>query len=63
GANDPEEDEAAQMARLMGFTGFKTTQETHVAGTAGGVCHVVKPRKYRQFMNRPGGFNRSLSPS
>jgi len=49
------------LAAMMGFSGFGTTAQKHVAGnTEYGNAEVKKERKYRQYMNRPGGFNRPL---
>jgi U4/U6.U5 tri-snRNP-associated protein 3 len=46
---------------LMGFSRFSSTKgKKHV--DYGGV-ETHKTRKYRQYMNRPGGFNRPLDPS
>jgi len=53
------EDEIAMM-RAMGFCGFSTTKNTHVVGNTTGAVHTVVSRKYRQYMNRKGGFNRPL---
>ena len=53
-----------QMAKLMGFSGFGSTKETKVQdnyeGAAKGTVQRKKERKYRQYMNRKGGFNRPL---
>lgn len=52
--------EEIDMMKMMGFAGFDTTKGKQVNGNdAGGVHHVVR-RKYRQYMNRRGGFNRPL---
>lgn len=48
------------MMRKMGFGGFGTTKGKKVEGNIGGMAKVNKPRKYRQYMNRKGGFNRPL---
>ncbi|PAV67694.1 hypothetical protein WR25_04213 [Diploscapter pachys] len=48
------------VAALMGFTGFSTTKNTKVVGNADGAVKINKQRKYRQYMNRKGGFNRPL---
>ena len=52
------------MAKLMGFSGFGSTKETKVQdnyeGAAKGTVQRKKERKYRQYMNRKGGFNRPL---
>jgi U4/U6.U5 tri-snRNP-associated protein 3 len=61
---DEDEDESAAMARLMGFSGFDTTKnkavEDNFTSAAKGSASVKKARKYRQYMNRKGGFNRPL---
>lgn len=53
----PEEQE---MMRIMGFCGFDTTKGKKVEGNDVGAVHVILKRKYRQYMNRKGGFNRPL---
>lgn len=53
----PEEQE---MMRTMGFCGFDTTKNKKVDGNDAGEVHVILKRKYRQYMNRKGGFNRPL---
>ena len=62
---DTEMSEEEKMARLMGFSGFNTTKNTKVAdnytGAAKGASQRKKERKYRQYMNRKGGFNRPLA--
>jgi len=60
---DDEDNEAAQLKRMMGFNGFKTTKETKVPGNDKNYG-VRRPKRteYRQYMNRVGGFNRPLSP-
>jgi len=57
-----EDDEAAQMAKLMGFSGFDTTQNKHVNDPNANISGVFKKtkREARQYMNRPGGFNKPL---
>ncbi|XP_059094583.1 U4/U6.U5 small nuclear ribonucleoprotein 27 kDa protein-like [Tigriopus californicus] len=49
-----------EMMRVMGFSGFTTTKGKKVEGNNTGEVHVVLKRKYRQYMNRKGGFNRPL---
>jgi len=62
---DYEEDEQMQM--LLGFsTGFGSTKgkavdDNHKSASKG-VAAKNKARKYRQYMNRKGGFNRPLDP-
>lgn len=53
----PEEQE---MMKAMGFCGFDTTKNKKVDGNDAGEVHVILKRKYRQYMNRKGGFNRPL---
>ncbi|KAK8191062.1 uncharacterized protein BKA78DRAFT_352492 [Phyllosticta capitalensis] len=58
---DPEE---AEMHRVMGFSKFRSTHQQKVPGNE--YNYAVKKEKvtkYRQYMNRTGGFNRPLSPS
>ncbi|EPY51353.1 U4/U6 X U5 tri-snRNP complex subunit [Schizosaccharomyces cryophilus OY26] len=53
-----EQDPMADMQSMMGFSGFGTT----TGKKHGDVGQVFKQKKakYRQYMNRPGGFNRPL---
>jgi len=67
---DVEEEEAgadddveAQMQAMMGFGGFGTTKQKKVQGNAAYAVSKSKSAQYRQYMNRPGGFNRALSPA
>lgn len=53
----PEEQE---MLKVMGFCDFNTTKGKKVDDNVEGEVHVVLKRKYRQYMNRKGGFNRPL---
>ena len=56
-------DEAeAEMMRMMGFGGFASTAGQHVEDENVNVSAVFKKttRRARQYMNRPGGFNRPL---
>ncbi|PVU93598.1 hypothetical protein BB561_003162 [Smittium simulii] len=52
--------EEFDMTNLMGFSGFSTTKGKGVFGNHPGSTNIVKERKYRQYMNRRGGFNRPL---
>lgn len=52
-------DEQEMMAK-MGFSSFDSTKGKKVPGNEVGAVHVVKKRRYRQYMNRKGGFNRPL---
>lgn len=49
-----------EMMKAMGFCGFETTKNKKVDGNDAGEVHVILKRKYRQYMNRKGGFNRPL---
>ncbi|KAF7717678.1 Uncharacterized protein PECH_002942 [Penicillium ucsense] len=61
---DVDEDEMeAMMRKSMGFTKFRTTKNTKVPGNNIYGVRKEKQNEYRQYMNRPGGFNRPLSPS
>jgi U4/U6.U5 tri-snRNP-associated protein 3 len=48
------------LLKQMGFGGFDSTKGKKVEGNISVVAKVNKPRKYRQYMNRKGGFNRPL---
>lgn len=49
-----------EMMKLMGFSDFNSTKGKHVNGTDVSAVHLIQKRKYRQYMNRKGGFNRPL---
>jgi U4/U6.U5 tri-snRNP-associated protein 3 len=52
------------MMALLGFGGFDSTKgkavDENVRGAAAGAVSKYKARKYRQYMNRRGGFNKPL---
>lgn len=52
--------EEIEMLKTMGFCTFDTTKNRKVDGNDVGEVHVILKRKYRQYMNRKGGFNRPL---
>lgn len=52
--------EEQEMMKMMGFCNFDTTHGKEVDGNNVGDVHVILKRKYRQYMNRKGGFNRPL---
>lgn len=52
--------EEIEMMKMMGFCGFDSTKNKKVDGNEAGEVHVILKRKYRQYMNRKGGFNRPL---
>lgn len=49
-----------EIMKTMGFCSFDSTKGKKVAGNDVGIVHVILKRKYRQYMNRKGGFNRPL---
>ncbi|GMT02614.1 hypothetical protein PENTCL1PPCAC_24788 [Pristionchus entomophagus] len=49
-----------EVAKMMGFGGFETTKNKKVDGNDVGEVKINKQRRYRQYMNRKGGFNRPL---
>lgn len=49
-----------EMKQIMGFGDFSSTKGKKVHGNDVGEVHVILKRKYRQYMNRKGGFNRPL---
>ncbi|XP_064602549.1 U4/U6.U5 small nuclear ribonucleoprotein 27 kDa protein-like isoform X2 [Liolophura sinensis] len=53
------EDEIAMM-KLMGFCNFDTTKNKQVNKSDTYVANIQRKRRYRQYMNRKGGFNRPL---
>ncbi|XP_022098240.1 U4/U6.U5 small nuclear ribonucleoprotein 27 kDa protein-like isoform X2 [Acanthaster planci] len=54
-------EEEIEMMKIMGFAGFDTTKGKHVPGSNNASFVSIQPkRKYRQYMNRRGGFNRPL---
>ena len=52
--------EEIEMMKIMGFANFDTSKNKKVKGNDSGDIHVSLKRKYRQYMNRKGGFNRPL---
>lgn len=48
------------MMKIMGFSNFDTSKNKKVKGNDSGEIHVTVKRRYRQYMNRKGGFNRPL---
>ncbi|XP_061841936.1 U4/U6.U5 small nuclear ribonucleoprotein 27 kDa protein-like [Nerophis lumbriciformis] len=54
-------EEEIEMMKLMGFATFNTTKGKKSEGsTKAFAINVSMKRKYRQYMNRKGGFNRPL---
>jgi U4/U6.U5 tri-snRNP-associated protein 3 len=60
--SDEGEDDAL-LRSMMGFSTFKSTQNTKVPGNNIYGVRKEKKTEYRQYMNRVGGFNRPLSPT
>ncbi|GAA5911796.1 SNUT3/LISCH7 family protein [Sporobolomyces salmoneus] len=58
-ADDAADVEEQDIAALMGFGGFGTTQGKAHEGELSG-AQVKRERAHRQYMNRKGGFNRPL---
>ena len=62
--DDEVDEEQQQMMAMMGFGGFGTTKGKAVSdnqlSASSGAAQKNKARKYRQYMNRKGGFNRPL---
>ncbi|CAN0415483.1 U4/U6.U5 small nuclear ribonucleoprotein 27 kDa protein [Lampetra fluviatilis] len=58
--SDQTPDEMEMMA-TMGFSNFETSKGKHMAGSSNAhAVNISLKRKYRQYMNRKGGFNRPL---
>jgi len=53
-------DEEKLMQQLMGFSNFESTSGKQVKGNDVYASNRKVQRKYRQYMNRKGGFNRPL---
>jgi U4/U6.U5 tri-snRNP-associated protein 3 len=61
--DEDQDQDQDEMMRMLGFSAFSTTSGQHVAsndGSARGAVSKNQQRKYRQYMNRLGGFNRKL---
>lgn len=61
GEEEEEDDEETKMMKLMGFGGFDTTKNKKVPGADVSAAKIRRPIKYRQYMNRRGGFNRFVT--
>ncbi|PIK58578.1 hypothetical protein BSL78_04484 [Apostichopus japonicus] len=54
-------EEDKEMYKIMGFVNFDTTKGKKTAeSTNADAAQILEKRKYRQYMNRRGGFNRPL---
>jgi len=58
--DDPVDEETRKMQQLMGIGGFETTKNKKVTDNVGGFAKINRTQRYRQYMNRRGGFNRPL---
>ena len=55
--------EEIEMMTFLGFISFDSTKGKHVDGSCNaGAPNIQEKRRYRQYMNRKGGFNRPLDP-
>ncbi|XP_031555493.1 U4/U6.U5 small nuclear ribonucleoprotein 27 kDa protein-like [Actinia tenebrosa] len=57
---DPSKEDEDDMMKVMGFSNFDSTKGKYVEGCNQSATSLKKARKYRQYMNRKGGFNRPL---
>ena len=62
---EEEDDNAKMMQELFGIRQFGSSKNTkvatnHTSAAVGTIAKHLKPRKYRQYMNRKNGFNRPL---
>uniref|UniRef100_A0A3B3ZE26 U4/U6.U5 small nuclear ribonucleoprotein 27 kDa protein n=1 Tax=Periophthalmus magnuspinnatus TaxID=409849 RepID=A0A3B3ZE26_9GOBI len=53
-------EEEIEMMKLMGFGSFDSTKKKIDSSVNAYAVNVTMKRKYRQYMNRKGGFNRPL---
>ncbi|XP_067857371.1 U4/U6.U5 small nuclear ribonucleoprotein 27 kDa protein [Heptranchias perlo] len=54
-------EEEIEMLKVMGFGAFDTSKGRRMDGSVNAYAvNVQQKRKYRQYMNRKGGFNRPL---
>ncbi|KAI6650367.1 U4/U6.U5 small nuclear ribonucleoprotein 27 kDa protein-like [Oopsacas minuta] len=65
-SSDLDNSEETEMMRVMGFAEFHSTKgekkTDQYLGKMESEVRIVKKRRYRQYMNRRGGFNRPLDP-
>lgn len=54
------DDDELKMLELMGFGSFDSTKGKRVVGNDHYAANITRKRRYRQYMNRRGGFNRPL---
>ncbi|KAK0054671.1 U4/U6.U5 small nuclear ribonucleoprotein 27 kDa protein-like isoform X1 [Biomphalaria pfeifferi] len=54
------DEEQLNMMKLMGFANFDSSKGKKVEGNDVSAVNLQRKRRYRQYMNRRGGFNRPL---
>lgn len=57
---EEDDEELELMKKVMGFNHFDTTKGKRVEGCDVSAVNIRTKKKYRQYMNRRGGFNRPL---
>lgn len=57
------ESESELIKKFFGIEHFDTSKNKDHSSSSISCSNVKSKRKYRQYMNRPGGFNRLLSPT
>ncbi|KAF7458427.1 U4/U6.U5 small nuclear ribonucleoprotein [Cryptosporidium felis] len=55
--------ESELIKKIFGIEQFDTSKNKDHSGSSLSCVNINSKRKYRQYMNRPGGFNRPLSPT
>ncbi|OCT50449.1 hypothetical protein CLCR_07726 [Cladophialophora carrionii] len=61
-AVDDDDDDSALLRKMMGFTTFKTTQNTKVPGNQIYGVRKEKKTEYRQYMNREASLDQRGKP-
>ncbi|OII73716.1 uncharacterized protein cubi_03514 [Cryptosporidium ubiquitum] len=54
--------ESEIIKEMFGIEKFETSKNKNHSKSSLSCSNIKSRRKYRQYMNRPGGFNRPLSP-
>ncbi|KAH8583578.1 apicomplexan conserved motif [Cryptosporidium sp. chipmunk genotype I] len=55
--------ESEVIKEMFGIDRFETSKNKNHSTSSLSYFNIKSKRKYRQYMNRPGGFNRPLSPT
>ncbi|KAL5367024.1 hypothetical protein CPHLJ_8g2880 [Cryptosporidium parvum] len=55
--------ESEVIKEMFGIERFETSKNKNHSTSSLSCFSIKSKRKYRQYMNRPGGFNRPLSPT